>query len=151
MDRMKSKILVGNRRSKFEDRIESKLQTSNVTYSYEPHWFEYIVPSRPAKYTPDFLIGTSIYLEAKGNFNIRGKSADERKKLILVRKNNPDLDLRLIFQDASKPIYRGAKVSHGEWATSNGFLWADGGVIPEDWIIEAKKQLILENHYGKKV
>jgi len=33
-----------------------------------------------------------------------------------------------------------ARQDYAKWATDNGFLWADKGVIPPEWIKEMKQQ-----------
>jgi hypothetical protein len=136
-------LILPNRRSKFEDRIEAQIKATGLKYTYEEHKLPYIIPARKATYIPDFKVGP-IFIEAKGNFNIRGRSADERKKLIHVKLMNPEIDLRIVFADASKPIYKGAKVTHGMWAEANGIPWADKGIIPEAWFIEAQKWYIMQ-------
>jgi Phage endonuclease I len=130
------------RRSKLEDRVESQLQAVDVPYTYEKDKVRYVVPAREAKYIPDFKIG-NIYLEVKGTFQRRGASGSvqERQKLILVKEQNPELDIRLVFQNADQPIYKGSKTTLAKWATDNGFPFATGGVVPAEWIREAKQQL----------
>lgn len=137
-------VLKPFRRSKFEDKVEASIVQAGFNPQYEAYKLHYTIPSRRATYTPDFKIGP-IFIEAKGNFNIRGKSADERKKLIMVKLCNPGIDLRIVFSDASKPIYKGAKVTHGMWADANNIPWSDKGIIPESWFIEAKKWEILQS------
>jgi hypothetical protein len=136
-------LVVPLRRSRFEDKIELQLKEAGISYTYEQHKLPYIVPARKATYTPDFKIG-NIFIEAKGNFNLRGKSADERKKLIMVKLMNPEIDLRIVFANANAPIYKGAKVTHGMWADDNGIPWSDKGVIPESWFTEARKWEIMQ-------
>jgi len=54
-----------------------------------------------------------------------------RKKMKLVKKFNPKLDIRLIFEKASNKIYKGSKTTYGEWADLHGFKWTDN-TLPED-------------------
>lgn len=122
-------------RSKFEERLAKQLEEAEVSFDYEREKFGYIVPARKATYTPDFFLPNDIIIEGKGRF----KTADERQKLILVKEAHPELDLRLLFQNAKLPIYKGSKTTYADWAESHGFLWADKR-IPEGWIKEAKRK-----------
>lgn len=126
-----------NRRSALEDKVAKQLDISGVTYAYESVRLDYKVPSRKAKYTPDFILTSEdkqLIIEAKGWF----RTAAERQKMVLVKQCNPDLDIRIVFQNANKPIYKGSPTSYAKWATENGFLWADKGTIPDEWLEELK-------------
>lgn len=123
-------------RSKLEDKIADQLKAAGVQYTYESERLPYEVPARKARYTPDFLpVGTPIILEGKGWF----KSAAERQKLLLVKEQHPGRDIRLVFQNANKPIYKGSPTTYAKWATDHGLLWCDKGTIPAAWIIEMSK------------
>lgn len=125
-------------RSKLEERIASQLEKAGVPFHYEACKLSYVVPSRNARYTPDFPLGDKkapkIVIEAKGRF----RTTAERQKLVLVREQNPDLDLRIVFQNAELPLYKGSPTSYAKWADSHGILWADNGIVPPSWIEEMK-------------
>jgi len=133
-------VLYQNRyRSHLEERIAGQLERAGLHFDYEGEKISYVVPARKARYTPDFPVPykakkAKIYIEAKGRF----RTAQERQKLILVREQNPDIDLRIVFQKANNPIYKGSPTTYAMWAESHGIKWADGGVIPEAWIKELK-------------
>jgi hypothetical protein len=118
-------------RSGFEKRLADQLSDAGVDYAYEAEKLKYTVPARNATYTPDFFLPNGIIIEAKGRF----RTAEDRQKLILVREAHPELDLRLVFQNAKLPIYKGSKTTYAMWADSHGFLWADK-TIPLAWITE---------------
>lgn len=118
-------------RSRLEERIADQLDDAGVSFSYENKKLKYTIPARNATYTPDFDLGPFL-IEAKGYF----RSAADRQKLVLVKKDNPEADIRLVFQKASNPIYKGSPTTYAKWAEDHGFLWADGGVIPDEWIKE---------------
>lgn len=123
-------------RSRLEQRIAKQLEAEGVEFDYETMKVSFEVPARKARYTPDFLPKRSrIIIEAKGYF----RTTADRQRLIQVKESNPDLDLRLVFQDASKPIYKGSPTSYGKWAQDHGFPWSDKGTIPAAWIAEIKK------------
>ena len=105
--------------------------------SYESATLEYPV-KETRKYTPDWVIerprkaGKSIppllYIEYKG---VLDKAS--RKKMKLVKKAHPKLDIRIVFQNASNKIYKGSKTTYGMWATQHGFIWADNE-LPTGWL-----------------
>lgn len=103
------------------------------------------IPARTAKAKPDFPCrGTKIILETKGHFGgTKGRdkaSAEARAKLLLLKAQYPDLDIRFVFQNAKTKIYKGSKTTNAMWAESNGFKWSDRGIIPQEWIKEIKSQ-----------
>lgn len=126
-------LLRAKYRSKLEERVAKQLTDNGLEFSYESVKISYTVPQRPAKYTPDFLIGET-FIEAKGRF----RTAADRQKLLLVKEQYPELDLRLLFQNANLPIYKGSKTTYAQWAETNGFPYADKGTIPQSWLTELK-------------
>lgn len=122
-------LLRAKYRSRLEERVAQQLIDAGVKFSYETLKISYKVPERVAKYTPDFIIG-DIVIEAKGRF----RTTQDRQKLLLVKEQYPDLDLRLVFQDAKTPIYPGSPTPCSKWATDNGFPWSDKGKIPKEWL-----------------
>jgi hypothetical protein len=97
----------------------------------------FAVPARKAKYLPDFRVG-NIIIETKGWFGRSG--AKERQKLVLVRESNPELDVRIVFSDANKPIYKGSPTTYGDWATDHGFKYSTKGIVPTAWIKDLKEE-----------
>ncbi len=123
-------------RSDLEKRIAKQLEGAGVSFGYETLKVPFTVPAREAKYNPDFECGP-IIIEAKGRFGHKGSGgAEVRQRLILVKDQHPDMDLRIVFQDASKPIYKGSKTTYAKWAETHGFQWADKGVVPAEWLKE---------------
>ena len=116
-------------RSRLEEQVAELLTNLKVEYGYEPDKFNYVIE---AKYTPDFKVG-DIYLETKGFF----KPAD-RRKMLAVKKCNPDLDVRLVFQAPYNKISKNSKTTYAAWAEKNGFQWCPYYDIPLDWLNETK-------------
>ena len=116
-------------RSKFEEAFARDLEKRKIKYEYEPEALEYI-----RHYIPDFKLtcrsGRVLYIETKGHL----KSSD-RTKMLSVRRTNPDLDIRIIFQRATERLSSKSKTTYGEWATANKFKWAEG-TLPKEWINE---------------
>ncbi len=129
--------LIDRYRSGIEERVSKQLSDMEVYYEYEKHKVKYIVPERASTYLPDFKVG-NVFIEVKGSFSYDGprklNSAEERQKLLLVRDQNPGIDIRLVFGDASRPIYSGSPTTMGKWADDHGFLWSDKGVVPSSWV-----------------
>ena len=114
-------------RSQFELNIAQTLAKRGVKFEYESKKLVYIPD--PRTYTPDFyIVSTDVYIEAKGHLD----KAD-RVKLLLVKKQYPDIDLRLLFMNCKNKIYRGSKTTYAMWATRYNFEWAEGS-IPSDWL-----------------
>lgn len=140
-----SELLLQERyRSRLEVKIANQLRGEGIQFGYESRKVPFLVPARNAKYTPDFNCPGGIILEGKGWF----KTAGERQKLIHVRDCNPGIDIRLVFQNANKPIYKGSKTTYAKWADDHGFKWCDKGVVPNSWINEMK-QVEKGTHVGK--
>ena len=117
-------------RSGFEDRIKKKLTKAKVKFGYETESFSYVLEH---KYIPDFIIG-DIYIEAKGYLR-----PSDRKKLIAVKKQYPDLDLRLWFMQDGYLNNKTKATSYSKWAERNGFPYHIGEQLPKDWIDEQIK------------
>tara|TARA_R100001591_G_scaffold42449_1_gene53606 strand:- start:207 stop:683 length:477 start_codon:yes stop_codon:yes gene_type:complete len=113
-------------RSQFELNLARILTDNGVSFEYETIKFQYI--PQPRNYTPDFyLTESNIYVEAKGHL-----TKDDRVKMILVKKQHPELDIRFVFVRAHNKIYKGSKTTYASWCERHGFQWAEGS-IPTDW------------------
>lgn len=114
-------------KSGFERQIAANLSMRGVEFTYEELRLPYTLFG---EYRPDFVIKKSgIIVEAKGFLD-----RDSKRKMVAVHNQHPDLDIRFLFQQADKKM-QGSKKTHGEWATRNGFKFAEGE-IPEDWLLE---------------
>ncbi len=123
-------------RNGLEKRIGEQLSNAGVSFGYEPRTVSISVPQRKATYLPDFWANNApIIIESKGYFY---NGAKDRQKLILVKEQHPELDVRIVFSDANKKIYKGSPTTYGKWATDHNFKWADKGVVPASWIKEMK-------------
>ena len=114
-------------RSRFEFEFAQYLAKNKIKYNYEKDKFRYIVPIK--SYTPDFyLMDYGFYLELKGNLDVT-----DRVKHLLVKEQNEDLDVRFIFPNSKKKIYKGSKTTYAAWCDRHGFLYADNR-IPNIWL-----------------
>ncbi len=124
-------------RNKFEKTTGDKLHEAGIRFEYETERLPYVVEG---KYIPDFIIttrsGRKLYIETKGN----GRSFDgpTKRKMLAVKKQHPNVDIRLVFYSDGKigPKRKdGSRLTQSEWATKNGFIWAIKD-IPESWLSE---------------
>lgn len=151
-------------RSGFEHEVVKELESLGVPFEYESEKckFQYYKPVtkgavvdpnnwsivkldndfkvvQVCEYTCDFLIpkldGGSLYIETKGRF--LGK---DRAKHELIKKQYPELDLRILFQQDGKAT---SKYSYLEWCEAKGILAAkivkptqqrEGKYIPPEWL-----------------
>lgn len=122
-------------RNKFEREVGEKLSKLPLSLLYEKTKLPYTIES---EYVPDFEIktqsGSSFYLETKGN----GRSFDGhvRRKMIAVKNQHPDLDIRILFYSDGKIGPRrkdGTFQRQSDWAERHGFTYAIRN-IPEDWL-----------------
>ena len=116
-------------RSHFECDVAEDLNRRRVRWTYEDLTLLYSIPHI---YTPDFVVTTDsgrvFVLEAKGYFK-----PEDRRKILVVKQEHPNMDLRLLFQRASVPIRKGSKTTYGTWADKHGIPWAEG-VVPKEWL-----------------
>ncbi len=115
-------------RSKLELDVSKHLALAGVPFKYENIKLKYRVEELRS-YTPDFDLGNGIVLEVKGYFR-----ATDRKKLLLVKEQHPDLDLRLVFQQARNKIHKSSKTTYADWCKKYGFAYSDGGRVPHQWL-----------------
>ena len=125
-----------NYRNKFEQVTGDKLNERNISFNYESERLDYTVSG---KYIPDFIIqtnrGKTLYIETKGN----GRSFDaaSRRKLIAVKLQHPDKDIRIVFySDGAFGAKRkdGTRLRQSEWADKNGFKYSIRS-IPDEWLL----------------
>jgi len=121
-------------RSGLEETLAADLKSKGIDYEYEQHVLKFEVPSRIARYTPDFYIktksGKTIIVESKGQFKVAN-----RQSMILVKKQHPDIDLRFVFSRSEDTISKTSKTTYAMWCDKHGFLYADRKV-PEGWLNE---------------
>jgi hypothetical protein len=125
-------------RSGLEEKVAKQLKAAGVTFDYEGEVLRFQIPAFNARYTPDFpIVETPIIIEAKGRFGDKfGNGAEVRQRLILAKEQNPNRDIRIVFQNANLKIYKNSKTTYAKWATDHGFKWSDKGVVPQAWIEE---------------
>jgi hypothetical protein len=119
-------------RSGLEVKIQDQLKELGVSFDYEKVKIEW-EDLKYRKYTPDFILPNNIIVEVKGLF-----TAEDRRKHLLVKKQHPNLDIRLVFESSKRRLSKVSKTTYGDWCTKYGFIFSDKE-IPEEWIHEKKK------------
>lgn len=117
-------------RSQFEAFLAQGLEDRLI---YEPVKIPYT-----KMYTPDYLLitrsGKQIYIEAKGYFK-----PNDRTKMLKVKEEHPELDIRIVFQNANQRLSRntrsGRSSTYQQWAKRYGFKCAHKE-IPNEWLNE---------------
>ena len=114
-------------RSEFERSFAHWLIKNDVSYDYEKFYLEY--QPKIKKYTPDFYLPKQdIYIETKGFFDFA-----DRQKHLLVKEQNPDIDIRFLFVNANNKLNKSRKTTYGAWCDKHKILWAEKR-IPNEWL-----------------
>lgn len=127
-----SRVNVDNMKSSLERAVYKDLQAlkgrSRLKIAYEIDKFSYYLERN---YIPDFTItfkdGRQLFIEAKGWLR-----SEDRSKMIAVKKANPTLDIRLLFQNDNK-LNKNSKSRYSDWALKHGFPFAFKRV-PKEWL-----------------
>lgn len=115
----------------FRSGFEKTIYANNPDLEYEPESprVGYTIPYR---YIPDFRLPNGILVEAKGYLRPR-----DRTKMRKVKEQNPDLDIRFLFQRANTKLTKSKNSEmYWQWAERLGFEWHEGTKIPEEWYCE---------------
>ena len=130
----RAEVLAGTPfRSMYEKDIADQLDKEGIEYEYERETIIYIQPAQTRKYNPDFFLPNGIIIEAKGKWTI-----EDRKKMVNVIEQNPDLDIRMLFQHDNK-LNKNAKQRYSTWCDKRNIVYAVGK-IPAAWLKEAKDE-----------
>ncbi len=113
-------------RSKLEEWVADLLSNLGVSYEYESTKIPYIIQHT---YTPDFVLPNGIWLETKGYWD-----AKDRKKVLEVVKQNPLVDLRMVFQAPYNTISKKSKTTYAQWCERHGIKWSSYATIPIEWL-----------------
>ena len=135
MSAVRNRAVANGWRSGFEERVAEELTVAGVAYSYESLVLEYTMPAKARKYTPDFVITTAsgkvIVVETKGLWTVA-----DRQKMVQVVQQNPDIDLRMVFQNPNNKIAKGSKTTYENWARKFLGVPVAAKSIPTEWLLE---------------
>lgn len=107
-------------KNKFEKKIHLQLKRNKCIFKYESERIPYILARH---YIPDFVINTptgKLYVECKGYLR-----AEHKSKLVAVKRQHPEKDIRILFYSTRKANIR--------WAEKTGFKYAVEK-IPKEWL-----------------
>jgi len=97
-----------------------------VKFEYESTKVPYILQ---CNYTPDFILPSGIYLEAKGLF-----TSEDRRKILAVKKDHPEIDLRMVFQAPFNKLSKKSKTTYASWCEKHSIPWTSYHNIPLSWL-----------------
>mgnify|MGYP001156816651 FL=1 len=114
-------------RSGLEEKVANLLEGLGVTYEYESKRVPYTIQHN---YCPDFVLPNHVHLETKGYWD-----AADRRKIKAVKQDNPDLDLRMVFQSPFNKISKKSKTTYAMWCERHDIPWTSFHNIPLEWLI----------------
>ena len=114
-------------RSGLEEQVAKLLDGLGVTYEYESTRVPYTIQHH---YSPDFILPNHVLLETKGYWD-----AADRRKIKAVKKDNPELDLRMVFQSPFNKISKKSKTTYAKWCEKHDIPWTSWQDIPLEWLI----------------
>lgn len=143
-------------RSGFEEKLANELDAIGVKYTFEDSVIVYYKPikngicsecsgtdiEQVCEYHPDFYLPEfNVYIETKGRF-----VSSDRRKHELIKKQYPDVDLRILFEYDGKAT---PNRRYSEWCEWKGIQYGiapqkvtkkrHGIYLPEDWRLEFTK------------
>ena len=120
--KIRTKAKANGFKSGFENKIAEQLETKGIKANaiYEIEKVKYTVPASLHTYTVDWKLPNGILVETKGRWTLA-----DRKKHLLVKKQHPQLDIRIIFQSSKTKIRKGSKTSYGDFCDKYGIPWAE--------------------------
>jgi len=130
-------------RSQLEKRVCNNLRNRRIPFDYEPYKLSYTTEVKTAtcakcghnvalkqrNYTPDLVLSNGIVIEIKGKF-----TGEMRTKMLAVRRCNPELDIRMLFQ-ADNWLTRKKATRYSDWCERNGFIYHVGEQVPSEWVV----------------
>ena len=128
--KLRSNAIKHGYRSGFEHKVSDQLKENKIKFGYETTVIDYIKPETKHTYTIDFTLPNGILVETKGRW-----VPEDRKKHLLIKKQHPELDIRIVFMSGKTKIRKGSKTTYGMFCDKHGILWAEK-TIPESWFSE---------------
>jgi hypothetical protein len=114
-------------RSGLEEKVADLLVDLGVKYEYETTKVSYTIEH---VYTPDFVLPNGVILECKGYWD-----AADRRKVKAVKKQHPELDLRMVFQAPFNTISKKSKTTYAKYCDKLEIPWCSFANIPLKWLL----------------
>ena len=132
-------------RSRYEANIAKDLKSKGIEFEYETVKVNYYLKKKGKcencdsvksifvhkSYTPDFII-SSMIVEAKGRF-----TSVDRTKMAQVVKENPNLDIRMLFM-RDQWCTKTKKQKYSDWCDTHNIKFAFGISLPKEWLKELR-------------
>lgn len=132
-------------RSRYEANIAKYLKSKGIKFEYETVRVSYYLKKRGKcqncdsvkrifvhkTYTPDFIMGSMI-VEAKGRF-----TSVDRTKMAQVVKENPNLDIRMLFM-RDQWCTKSKSKKYSDWCNTHNIKFAFGISLPKEWLKELR-------------
>ena len=96
-----------------------------MIYEYESTTVPYVIQHT---YTPDFP-PSGILLEHKGYWD-----PEDRRKNQGGEGQNPELDIRMVFQTPYNKISKKSKTTYLKWCDKHDIPWCEFHSIPIEWL-----------------
>lgn len=116
-------------RSGLERKVADLMTSLDIPFEYETTKVPYVIEHN---YIPDFILPNGIMLECKGLWE-----PEDRRKMLAVMKQNPELDIRMVFQAPYNKISKKSKTTYAQWCSKHGILWSSYREIPKDWLVNS--------------
>lgn len=114
-------------RSGLEQKVADLMVDLGVDYEYESAKLPYVIQH---VYIPDFILPNGIHLECKGLWE-----PDDRRKVLAVIQQHPEIDLRMVFQAPYNKISKRSKTTYAKWCDKHNIKWCSYAEIPLKWLI----------------
>lgn len=116
-------------KSNSEKSAADQLSSKKIKFEYETVKLPYVW-SEDKNYIPDFILPNGVILEVKGRFMI-----DDRKKHLFIKSTYPEKDIRFVFDNPYRKLYKGGKMTYADWCDKHKYLYCKlGDGIPQDWL-----------------
>lgn len=127
--KFKPRLVRGKLKSGLEERTLKYLKRHSTEVKYETLTLPYTLRKN---YVADFVCltksGKTVIIETKGWFR-----ADDRTKMRAVKKDNPHIDIRLVF-DKDNKLGKGSTMTYSQWSDKYGFPYSIGNP-PKEWFV----------------
>ena len=120
-------------KSLLEKDVADHMDRQKIKYEYEADTFNYV---RPSHYTPDWKVAPKRYLETKGEF-----SPSQRANMLAFKEQHPDIEIIMVFAQASNKLHKQAKMTYAEWCDKHGIPYHDLNAVYD----KKKKGYIINN------
>ena len=115
-------------RSRLEEQISDLFLELKIDHDYEATKIPYQIQHF---YTPDFFLPNKhIYLEEKGYWR-----NEDRRKVKTIREQNPDIEMRMVFQNPYLKISKKSKTTYAQWCERHGIPLCSYHELPLEWLI----------------